>query len=105
MSDEREAARSAEIAELAETLAHALHSTQTAQGWYGAPECEEVGRALAPEVQALLAQAKTEVLREAADAVVREFVPPIDACIWASEWLRDRAERSYSPAEGGGDRG
>lgn len=45
---------------------------------------------------------KAEVLREAADAVLREFDPPIEACIWASEWLRDRAERVATPPGQGG---
>jgi hypothetical protein len=48
---------SADYDALVETLTHALHSTETAQGWYGEPECAEVGRALAPHVQALMAQA------------------------------------------------
>jgi hypothetical protein len=60
-------AQNDETADIAEALTHALHSTQTAQGWYawwppllcthGAPECEEVGRVLAPHVKALMAQA------------------------------------------------
>lgn len=48
---------SAESGALVEVLTHALHSTETASGWYGEPECADVANVLAPHVMVLLAQA------------------------------------------------
>ena len=42
-------------------------------------------------------RAKREAMREAAEAVLTEFDPPIEACVWAAEWLRDRAEAGETP--------
>lgn len=62
-------------------------------GWsYGKPKCG--CRLTDSEV---VRQIVAAALTEAADDVLTEFDPPIEACIWASEWLRDRAARMSSP--------
>lgn len=67
--------------------------------------CRRATQALAadPGVRAAVErEARAEELERAADEVLHEFDPPIEACIWASEWLRNRAA-AYRQEPGDGE--
>lgn len=64
-------------------------------------ECEALfmceppaGQTRRDQIEQILARHVAAALNAAADDVLCEFDPPIDACIWASEWLRNRAAAS-----------